>query len=332
MQSLLGGNEELVMVEGGQELIFLSSLPLYLSFSLPHFFHSSLVLSVWAGLRQKQWSVKHLQSLPAASDITPSMILVFQLISLPGHGSHFSSVLAWGVFPICGLNLSLVQGRFKTPMIRGEPSPRLDQFKKIEAIISSDLDHWLCNLYFQVKKHPPGTSGETEYFVVPSISFSNPKILTKPEDPHDRTFTQLPLQPRPTSQSQLFPRPLLVQSQQHLYTGPSCRAGESTMVHSHQGSPLHLSADSACSSSSLPGKNDTPEVFSGSAAEKTDSCQEKVEGGYQYKKKPIKKTNSCGPSMSGRSGPPLQADKQKMQPTVKSLSMEEMEGYTFFLQ
>ncbi|MEQ2278554.1 hypothetical protein AMECASPLE_000145 [Ameca splendens] len=271
-------------------------------------------------------------SLPAASDITPSMILVFQLISLPGHGSHFSSVLAWGVFPICSLNLSLVQGRFKTPMVRGEPSPRLDQFKKIEAIISSDLDHWLCNLYFQVKKYPPGTSGETEYFVAPSISFSNPKILTKPEDPHDRTFTQLHLQPRPTTQSQLFPRPLLVQSQQHLYTGPSCRAGESTMVHSHQGSPLHLSADSACSSSSLPGKNDSPEVFSGSAAEKTDSCQEKVEGGYQYKKKPIKKTNSCGPSMSGRSGPPLQADKQKMQPTVKSLSMEEMEGYTFFLQ
>ncbi|MEQ2211242.1 hypothetical protein XENOCAPTIV_013941, partial [Xenoophorus captivus] len=144
---------------------------------------------------------------------------------------------------------------FKTPMVRGEPSPRLDQFKKIEAIISSDLDHWLCNLYFQVKKHPPGTSGETEYFVTPSISFSNPKILTKPEHPHDRTFTQLHLQPRPTSQSQLFPRPLLVHSQQHLYAGPSCRAGESTMVHSHQGSPLHLSADSACSSSSLPGRS-----------------------------------------------------------------------------
>uniref|UniRef100_A0A3B5LB05 Uncharacterized protein n=1 Tax=Xiphophorus couchianus TaxID=32473 RepID=A0A3B5LB05_9TELE len=40
--------------------------------------------------------------------------------------------------------------KFKTPLIRGEPSPQLDQFKKIEAIISSDLDHWLCNLYFQV--------------------------------------------------------------------------------------------------------------------------------------------------------------------------------------
>lgn len=41
--------------------------------------------------------------------------------------------------------------RFRTPLLRGEPSTRLDQFKKIEALISSDLDHWLCNLYFQVR-------------------------------------------------------------------------------------------------------------------------------------------------------------------------------------
>lgn len=40
--------------------------------------------------------------------------------------------------------------RFKTPLLRGEPNTQLDQFKKIEALISSDLDHWLCNLYFQV--------------------------------------------------------------------------------------------------------------------------------------------------------------------------------------
>ncbi|KAM4718248.1 uncharacterized protein ofcc1 [Anableps anableps] len=266
-------------------------------------------------------------SLPPTSDINPSLVLVFQLISLPGLGSHISSVVAWGVFPVCSVSLSLVQGRFKTPMIRGEPSPQLDQFKKIEAIISSDLDHWLCNLYFQVKKIPPGPSGGTDLFVAPSISLSNPKILTKPNDHHDLTLTQ-----RPTSHSQICPRPLLLPSQQHLYVGPSCRAGESTIVHSHQGSPLHLSADSACSSSSLPGKNDSPEVFSGSAVEKTDPSQEKAEVGFQYKKKPIKKTNSCGPSMSGRSAPPLQADKQKMQPTVENLSMEEMEGYTFFLQ
>lgn len=40
--------------------------------------------------------------------------------------------------------------RFKTPLVRGVPNTQLDQFHKIEALISSDLDHWLCNLYFQV--------------------------------------------------------------------------------------------------------------------------------------------------------------------------------------
>uniref|UniRef100_A0A3B3VG63 Uncharacterized LOC106950336 n=1 Tax=Poecilia latipinna TaxID=48699 RepID=A0A3B3VG63_9TELE len=266
-------------------------------------------------------------SLPAASEINPSIVLLFQLISLPEHSSHFSSALAWGVFPVCSMSLSLVQGRFKTPLIRGEPSPQLDQFKKIEAIISSDLDHWLCNLYFQVKRIPLGTSGGTELFVAPSRSLSNPKILSKPEDHQDLTLTQ-----RPTSQSQICPHPLLLQSQQHLYVGPGCRAGESAVLLSQHGSPQHLSADSAGSSSSLPGKNDSPEVFSGSAVEKSDPCREKAEVGFQYKKKPIKKTNSCGPSMSGRSAPPLQADKHKMQPTVENLSMEEIEGYTFFLQ
>ncbi|XP_038142660.1 uncharacterized protein ofcc1 [Cyprinodon tularosa] len=269
-------------------------------------------------------------SLPSTSDITPSMVLVFQLNSLSGHGGHFSSVLAWGVFPVCGLSLSLVHGRFKTPLIRGEPSPQLDQFKKIETIISSDLDHWLCNLYFQVKKLPPATSEETELNTAPSIPPSNPKIL-KPEDHHDLTLCQ-PLQPRCLSHSQLCPRPPLLQSQQHLHVGPSSRVGESTMVHSYQCSPLHLYADSACSSSSLPGKNDSAEVISGSAMEKTYPSREKVEGGFQYKKKPIKKTNSCGPSMSGRSAPPQQTGKPKMQPTVENLSMEEMEGYSFFLQ
>uniref|UniRef100_A0A3B3U447 Uncharacterized LOC106950336 n=1 Tax=Poecilia latipinna TaxID=48699 RepID=A0A3B3U447_9TELE len=262
-------------------------------------------------------------SLPAASEINPSIVLLFQLISLPEHSSHFSSALAWGVFPVCSMSLSLVQGRFKTPLIRGEPSPQLDQFKKIEAIISSDLDHWLCNLYFQVKRIPLGTSGGTELFVAPSRSLSNPKILSKPEDHQDLTLTQ-----RPTSQSQICPHPLLLQSQQHLYVGPGCRAGESAVLLSQHGSPQHLSADSAGSSSSLPGRK----VFSGSAVEKSDPCREKAEVGFQYKKKPIKKTNSCGPSMSGRSAPPLQADKHKMQPTVENLSMEEIEGYTFFLQ
>lgn len=52
-----------------------------------------------------------LQILPAACEVVPSMVLVFQLITLPGHSNHVSSVLAWGAFPVCGPSLCHVQGR-----------------------------------------------------------------------------------------------------------------------------------------------------------------------------------------------------------------------------
>uniref|UniRef100_A0A3Q1BU10 Orofacial cleft 1 candidate gene 1 protein n=1 Tax=Amphiprion ocellaris TaxID=80972 RepID=A0A3Q1BU10_AMPOC len=262
--------------------------------------------------------------LPAACEIVPSMVLVFQLITLAGDSSHISSVLAWGAFPVCGPSFSLIQGRFKTPLLRGEPSTQLDQFKKIEALISSDLDHWLCNLYFQVKRLPPGMSGGPEHCITVLIPPSNLPVMPQPAVHHDQPQNQLPLQP--SSQSQFCPQLIHPQSQQQGHTGPSCRSGEPTVLHSHRGSPLHLSADSACSSSSLPG------AFSGNTGEKSDPYREKAESGIHYKKKPIKKTNSCGPSMSGRSAPPRQADKQKMQPSMESLSTEEMEEYTFSLQ
>ncbi|KAI9542769.1 hypothetical protein NQZ68_016072 [Dissostichus eleginoides] len=345
---------------------------------------------------------------PAACEVVPSMVLVFQLIALPGDGSHISSVLAWGAFPVCGSSLGLVQGRFKTPLLRGEPNTRLDQFKKIEAVISSDLDHWLCNLYFQVKRLPSGTSGVPERCITLSIPPPNPSLMPHPEVHLDQPPGQLPIQ----SQAQLRPQPQLYPQQ----AGPSSRAGEPSVVLSHRGSPLYLSADSACSSSSLPdsiplsavgdfedsssnvffgalpctfrmcfppgrsqaqgdnkefvvglecperlelwqlqrseftdvalscrscrscrcclrahhGKNSSSGAISGNTGEKSDPSREKAEGGIHYKKKPIKKTNSCGPSMS--SAPPRQADKQKMQPSVENLSTEEMEEYTFSLQ
>ncbi|KAM4534489.1 uncharacterized protein ofcc1 [Odontesthes bonariensis] len=185
---------------------------------------------------------------------------------------------------------------------------------------------------WQVKRLSPGTSGKQELFSAASIPPSNPPVIPKPDVHHDQPNNQQPPQPRPPTQSQLFRQPIHPHSQQQLYTDPSCRAGEPTVVHSHQGSPLHLSADSTCSSSSLPGKNYSSEIFSGNTDKKSDPCREKAEDGIHNKKKPIKKTNSCGPSMSGRSAPARQADKQKMQPSMENLSAEEMEEYTFSLQ
>ncbi|XP_034022118.1 uncharacterized protein ofcc1 [Thalassophryne amazonica] len=268
--------------------------------------------------------------LPAAREVVPSMVLIFRLITRPALSSHISAVLAWGVFPVCDLSLSVVQGRFKTPLLRGEPSTRLCQFKKIEALISSDLDHWLCNLYFQVKNLQSGTSVMPEQCVALTIPPSNASVMPQTEVQQ----SQLPLEPptlsQPPAQSLLclphaHPQ-FLLSSQNQATAGLESRAGEPAWGHSHHGSPLHLSADSACSSTSLPG------AISGNTGEKSEACREKADGGIHYKKKPIKKTNSCGPSMSGSSAPPRQADKQTMQPSVENVSTEEMEEYTFSLQ
>ncbi|KAG7526889.1 hypothetical protein JOB18_046578 [Solea senegalensis] len=274
--------------------------------------------------------------LPAACEILPSMVLIFQLIAQGGTSSYINSVVAWGAFPVCGPSLGLVQGRFKTPLLRGEPNTQLDQFKKIEGLVSSDLDHWLCNMYFQVKRLPTGVSKRSEENNTGTLPPANPLVMPQPELRHDQRQSQLPLQSLPSSppqfcaqsihpQSQLYPQP-----QPH--AGPSSRAGEPGVAYSQRGSPLHLSADSACSSSSLPGKNSSSGAISGNAREKAEACRAKTEGGTHCKKKPIKKTNSCGPSMSSSSVAPRQADKQKMQHSVENLSTEEMEEYTFSLQ
>lgn len=95
-------------------------------------------------------SVSVSQVLPASCDLLPSTVLMFRLLSMPSKQCAVSAVVAWGVFPICDCSLTLTQGRFRTPLLRGCPNSAIDQFSKIEQLLSADLDNWLCNLYFQV--------------------------------------------------------------------------------------------------------------------------------------------------------------------------------------
>ncbi|XP_029004837.1 uncharacterized protein ofcc1 isoform X3 [Betta splendens] len=265
--------------------------------------------------------------LPAPRELVPSTVFIFQLIALPASSSHVSSVLAWGAFPACGPTLDLVQGRFRTPLLRSEPNAQLDQFKKIEDLISSDLDHWLCNLYFEVKRLPPGTSGGPERCVTVSVPHPDPATASPPDVHYQQRRGQLPPQRESGSQFHLRPQPTHAHHQ-HPHAGSG-----GTAAQSRRASPLHLSADSACSASPVPGKNSTSGAIFGNTGEKSDPCRGTTEGGIFYKKKPIKKTNSCGPSMSGGGGAaPRQPDKHKMQPSMENLSTEEMEEYTFSLK
>lgn len=109
--------------------------------------------------------------------------------------------------------------------------------------------HWnICRhpsplfVAFQVQKLPSGPCRGPESSVAPPNLPVMSRVEFQQEQPHG-------LQPqlRPLPQS-CFP------SHQQQQPGPSSRAAEPAAVHSHRGSPLHLSAHSACSSSSLPGR------------------------------------------------------------------------------
>lgn len=110
---------------------------------------------------------------------------------------------------------------------------------------------------FQVKRLSPGTSEEAEHCITVSVPPPNPPVISQTEVHHDQHQGQLPLQTHAASQLHLRPQPMHFHSQFHhqqLHAGPNSRAGEPAVVHSHRGSSLHLSAVSACSSSSMPGR------------------------------------------------------------------------------
>ncbi|XP_026570832.1 orofacial cleft 1 candidate gene 1 protein [Pseudonaja textilis] len=99
---------------------------------------------------------------PVRKNGKPGEILLFELFLLQGTSGR---VVGWGVFPLCNNNLEIVDGKFKCPLLRGHYDSRIDRFQKIEKLISSDLDHWLCNLYFQIIKLPWYSNEEYKYEV-----------------------------------------------------------------------------------------------------------------------------------------------------------------------
>ncbi|XP_026983976.1 uncharacterized protein [Sagmatias obliquidens] len=92
--------------------------------------------------------------LPSKKDVKPGAAFLFELILLRGKYARLHQVVGWTTFPLYDSNLDVVEGKFKCPLLRGHYDQKLDNFRKIEDLICLDLDHWLCNLYFQVIKLP----------------------------------------------------------------------------------------------------------------------------------------------------------------------------------
>ncbi|XP_072175940.1 uncharacterized protein [Diadema setosum] len=108
---------------------------------------------------------------PSKPDIRPGMVLVFELFLLRGTLLPVDKVVAWGVFPICDGQFEVLQGKYKAPMLRGEMDTRIELHESIEKLMASDLDHWLCNVYFEIVRLPRYMAGQKEYEV--ELQFSS---------------------------------------------------------------------------------------------------------------------------------------------------------------
>ncbi|XP_009958858.1 PREDICTED: orofacial cleft 1 candidate gene 1 protein [Leptosomus discolor] len=100
--------------------------------------------------------------LPPRKAVKPGMVFLFELFLLGGTCTWIDREVGWGAFPLCDNNFNTLEGKFKCPFLRGHYDIKVDRFKKIEDFISQDLDHWLCNLYFQVIKLPQDSDKQSK--------------------------------------------------------------------------------------------------------------------------------------------------------------------------
>ncbi|XP_044914576.1 uncharacterized protein LOC101096891 [Felis catus] len=103
------------------------------------------------------------RALPPKKDVKPGMAFLFELCLLRGKYTSFDWVVGWAAFPVCDNNFDVVDGKFKCPLLRGHYDQKFDSFRKMEDLMCRDLDHWLCNLYFQVIKLPLCLDDQTTY-------------------------------------------------------------------------------------------------------------------------------------------------------------------------
>ncbi|KAF4013747.1 hypothetical protein G4228_004722, partial [Cervus hanglu yarkandensis] len=100
------------------------------------------------------WPWPRWKVLPPKKDVELGMAFLFELFLLRGKYTYLHQVVGWATFPLYDSSMDVVEGKFKCPLLRGHYDQKVDSFKKTEDLICLDLDHWLCNLYFQVIKLP----------------------------------------------------------------------------------------------------------------------------------------------------------------------------------
>lgn len=87
---------------------------------------------------------------PPRPILRPNFVFVLELFRLASKHNPFDKIEAWTAVPMTYESMSIIEGKFKLPMMRGEHSPAVTQFKEMETLMASDLHNWLCNIYIEV--------------------------------------------------------------------------------------------------------------------------------------------------------------------------------------
>lgn len=90
--------------------------------------------------------------LPPKARLSPSMVVMFELVYLSGKDPSRDEVQGWGALPVVNGDFDINTGKFKVPLLYGSVDYSTNKFKDIENKFKRNVDEWLCNLYIDVKR------------------------------------------------------------------------------------------------------------------------------------------------------------------------------------
>ena len=83
--------------------------------------------------------------------LKPNFVFVLELFQLASKHNPSDKIEAWTALPMTYENMTIVEGKVKLPLLKGEHSPAVQHFKTMEKLMCSDLHNWLCNIYVEVR-------------------------------------------------------------------------------------------------------------------------------------------------------------------------------------
>ena len=80
---------------------------------------------------------------------------------------------------MCSESMSLVSGKFKLPVLKGEQGLSVQHFRRMEELVASDLNFWLCNIYLEVRPVSLTELGASEAMLKVRLFFQDTNEIFK---------------------------------------------------------------------------------------------------------------------------------------------------------